>query len=173
MKVYLIAGKAGSGKNEVARIIQEYEDKTIVTGLSKYIKLFAMEMTDWKGQDLDKPRAFLQNMGDTLRGIDEDFLIKRMVEDFKVYEISGIENVVISDVRLVHEVEYFKNNFFVSKGHRQIPSAPVVPENDPSVLFNTAGMQPLIPYLMGQAHPYGTRLCDYQKCVRTNDLESV
>ncbi len=64
-------------------------------------------------------------------------------------------------------------NFFVSKGHKQIPSAPVVPENDPSVLFNTAGMQPLIPYLMGQAHPYGTRLCDYQKCVRTNDLDSV
>ena len=64
-------------------------------------------------------------------------------------------------------------NFFVSKGHKQIPSAPVVPENDPSVLFNTAGMQPLIPYLMGQTHPYGTRLCDYQKCVRTNDLEEV
>lgn len=64
-------------------------------------------------------------------------------------------------------------NFFVSKGHKQIPSAPVVPENDPSVLFNTAGMQPLIPYLMGQTHPYGTRLCDYQKCIRTNDLESV
>ena len=61
-------------------------------------------------------------------------------------------------------------NFFVSKGHKQIPSAPVVPENDPSVLFNTAGMQPLIPYLMGQTHPYGTRLCDYQKCLRTNDL---
>ena len=64
-------------------------------------------------------------------------------------------------------------SFFVSKGHKQIPSAPVVPENDPSVLFNTAGMQPLIPYLMGQVHPYGTRLCDYQKCVRTNDLEEV
>lgn len=64
-------------------------------------------------------------------------------------------------------------NFFVSKGHKQIPSAPVVPENDPSVLFNTAGMQPLIPYLMGQTHPYGTRLCDYQKCIRTNDLEEV
>jgi len=63
--------------------------------------------------------------------------------------------------------------FFVSKGHKQIPSAPVVPENDPSVLFNTAGMQPLIPYLMGQPHPYGTRLCDYQKCVRTNDLDSI
>ena len=64
-------------------------------------------------------------------------------------------------------------DFFVSKGHKQIPSAPVVPENDPSVLFNTAGMQPLIPYLMGQPHPYGTRLVDYQKCIRTNDLESI
>lgn len=64
-------------------------------------------------------------------------------------------------------------NFFVSKGHKQIPSAPVVPENDPSVLFNTAGMQPLIPYLLGEKHPYGTRLCDYQKCIRTNDLENI
>ena len=64
-------------------------------------------------------------------------------------------------------------DFFVNHGHKQIPSAPVVPENDPSVLFNTAGMQPLIPYLMGQSHPYGTRLCDYQKCIRTNDLDSV
>ena len=64
-------------------------------------------------------------------------------------------------------------NFFISKNHKQIPSAPVVPENDPSVLFNTAGMQPLIPYLMGQTHPYGTRLCDYQKCIRTNDLDEV
>ncbi len=64
-------------------------------------------------------------------------------------------------------------DYFVSKGHKQIPSAPVVPENDPSVLFNTAGMQPLIPYLMGKHHPYGKRLCDYQKCVRTNDLEEI
>ena len=64
-------------------------------------------------------------------------------------------------------------NFFISKGHKQIPSAPVVPENDNTVLFNTAGMQPLIPYLMGQPHPYGTRLCDYQKCIRTNDLDEV
>ena len=64
-------------------------------------------------------------------------------------------------------------NFFVSKGHVQIPSSPVVPENDPSVLFNTAGMQPLIPYLMGEVHPCGTRLCDYQKCIRTNDLDNI
>ena len=64
-------------------------------------------------------------------------------------------------------------DFFVSKGHKQIPSAPLVPENDPSVLFNTAGMQPLIPYLMGEEHPYGKRLCDYQKCVRLTDLEEI
>ncbi len=64
-------------------------------------------------------------------------------------------------------------NFFVSKGHKQIPSAPVVPENDPSVLFNTAGMQPLIPNLLGAPHPYGTRLCDYQKCIRTVDLDAI
>ena len=54
-----------------------------------------------------------------------------------------------------------------------IPSAPLIPENDPSVLFTTAGMQPLVPYLLGQTHPAGTRLTDYQKCVRTNDIEEV
>ena len=64
-------------------------------------------------------------------------------------------------------------SFFESKGHVRIPSAPIVPENDPSVLFNTAGMQPLVPYLKGQAHPKGKRLCDFQKCVRTNDLDAV
>jgi len=63
--------------------------------------------------------------------------------------------------------------YFVEQGHKQIPSAPVVPENDPSVLFNTAGMQPLIPYLLGNPHPYGTRLVDYQKCIRTNDLDAI
>lgn len=63
--------------------------------------------------------------------------------------------------------------FFVSKNHVQIPSAPVVPENDPSVLFNTAGMQPLIPYLMGKIHPAGSRICDYQKCIRLTDLDNI
>ncbi len=64
-------------------------------------------------------------------------------------------------------------NFFKSKGHSVIPSAPLIPENDPSVLFNTAGMQPLVPYLLGQKHPSGTRLTDYQKCLRTNDIDEV
>ena len=64
-------------------------------------------------------------------------------------------------------------NFFEKHGHKIIPSSPLIPENDPSVLFNTAGMQPLVPYLLGQKHPSGTRLVDYQKCVRTNDIEDV
>ena len=64
-------------------------------------------------------------------------------------------------------------SFFKNKGHKVIPSAPLIPENDPSVLFTTAGMQPLVPYLLGQKHPEGTRLTDYQKCVRTNDIEEV
>ena len=63
--------------------------------------------------------------------------------------------------------------YFEKLGHVCIPSAPLVPENDPSVLFNTAGMQPLIPYLMGEEHPFGKRLCDVQKCVRLTDLESI
>lgn len=64
-------------------------------------------------------------------------------------------------------------NFFKRHGHSVIPSAPVIPENDPSVLFTTAGMQPLVPYLLGQKHPSGTRLTDFQKCVRTNDIDEV
>ena len=64
-------------------------------------------------------------------------------------------------------------NFFKSKGHSVIPSAPLIPENDASVLFNTAGMQPLVPYLMGEPHPKGKRLTNYQKCVRTVDIDEV
>jgi alanyl-tRNA synthetase len=63
--------------------------------------------------------------------------------------------------------------FFKSKNHAIIPSASVVPENDPTVLFNTAWMQPLVPYLLGEKHPSGTRLADSQKCIRTGDIEEV
>ena len=63
--------------------------------------------------------------------------------------------------------------FFEEHDHKIIPSAPLIPINDPSVLFTTAGMQPLVPYLLGEKHPEGTRLTDYQKCVRTNDIDEV
>ncbi len=63
--------------------------------------------------------------------------------------------------------------FFESKGHKIIPSASLIPENDPTVLFTTAGMHPLVPYLLGEKHPEGARLTDVQKCVRTGDIDEV
>ncbi|MBR5228003.1 MAG: alanine--tRNA ligase [Clostridia bacterium] len=63
--------------------------------------------------------------------------------------------------------------FFEKNGHKIIPGAPLVPENDPTVLFTTAGMHPLVPYLSGEKHPSGTRLTDYQKCLRTDDIDEV
>ena len=64
-------------------------------------------------------------------------------------------------------------DFFVSQGHRIIPSASLIPENDPTVLFTTAGMHPLVPYLLGQSHPEGKRLTNVQKCIRTGDIDEV
>lgn len=63
--------------------------------------------------------------------------------------------------------------FFSARGHAVIPSASLIPENDPTVLFTTAGMHPLVPYLLGEKHPAGVRLCDVQKCVRTGDIDEV
>src|SRR3989338_9846368 len=63
--------------------------------------------------------------------------------------------------------------FFEERGHKMIPSASLVPENDPSVLFTTAGMQPLVPYLLGAPHPKGKRLVNVQKCVRTGDIDET
>ena len=108
MKIFLIAGKAGSGKNEVANLIKEKLGNSVITSFSKYIKLFTLELTNWDGRDITKPREYLQNMGDKLRSIDEDFLTKRILEDILVYKNENISNVIISDVRLVHEIEYFK-----------------------------------------------------------------
>ncbi len=64
-------------------------------------------------------------------------------------------------------------DFFKSKGHKIIPSASLIPENDPTVLFTTAGMHPLVPYLLGEKHPGGTRLTNSQKCIRTGDIDDV
>jgi len=64
-------------------------------------------------------------------------------------------------------------SFFKEKGHAEIKSAPLIPDNDPTVLFTTAGMHPLVPYLLGKKHPLGTRLTDYQKCIRTGDIDEV
>jgi alanyl-tRNA synthetase len=63
--------------------------------------------------------------------------------------------------------------FFEKRGHKRIPSAPLLPENDPSALFTSAGMHPLVPFLLGEPHPLGRRLVNFQKCLRTNDIDEV
>ena len=72
-----------------------------------------------------------------------------------------------------HELRKLYLDFFRGKGHAIIPSASLIPENDPTVLFTTAGMHPLVPYLMGEKHPEGVRLADVQKCIRTGDIDEV
>ncbi len=72
-----------------------------------------------------------------------------------------------------HELRNKYIEFFVSKDHTQISGASLIPENDPTVLFTTAGMHPLVPYILGQEHPAGNRLVDYQKCIRTGDIDAV
>ena len=68
------------------------------------------------------------------------------------------------------QLRHMWTEFFSARGHAVIPSASLIPENDPTVLFTTAGMHPLVPYLLGEKHPAGVRLCDVQKCVRTGEL---
>jgi Alanyl-tRNA synthetase len=73
----------------------------------------------------------------------------------------------------IHELRRKFIEFFKTKNHVEISGKSLIPENDPSVLFTTAGMHPLVPYLLGEAHPAGKRLVDYQKCIRTGDIEDV
>lgn len=86
-----------------------------------------------------------------------------------------ITEITFRDLRFMEANELRKKyiEFFVSKGHREIKSAPLIPENDPTCLFTTAGMHPLVPYLLGADHPLGSRLCDCQKCIRTGDIDEV
>src|SRR3989344_4037754 len=73
----------------------------------------------------------------------------------------------------VNEVRERYLDFFAKRGHAIIPSAPIVPENDPTTLFTSSGMQPLVPYLLGQEHPKGTRLANSQLSFRAGDIEEV
>ena len=112
MRVFLIAGKGSNGKDTVAKLIKDFYDekekKTIITGYAKYIKLFAMEVSGWDGNESTKPRALLQKIGSEIRDeIREDFFTHRMFEDLEFYK-KFYDNVVISDVRLPFEIEYMR-----------------------------------------------------------------
>ncbi len=116
MKVYLVAGKSGSGKNEVARIIKEYYEafgkRVVITEFSKYLKMFAKDVLNWDGNNEEKPRRFLQDLGVTIRENMEMplMLINRMKEDIKIYSLY-FDIVVISDVRLPEEIAEFKKEY--------------------------------------------------------------
>lgn len=115
MRVFVIAGKSGSGKGEVAKFINEYYiyklQKNVVTSYSKYLKLFAQELTDWDGVSANKPRDFLQSFGTKIRNYDKRFFTKRMIEDVAVYELDGVDNIIISDARMPDEIDEIRNNF--------------------------------------------------------------
>lgn len=115
MRVFVIGGKSGSGKNTVANLIKDYYDnigeKTIITEFSKYIKLYAKEMIGWNYDVNNKPRKFLQNMGQKVRKtLGEDIFINRMKEDISIYQ-EYFDNVVISDARLINEIDAFKEYY--------------------------------------------------------------
>ena len=115
MRIFIVAGKAGSGKGEVAKFINEYYiyklENCVVTQFSKYLKNFAQELTDWDGISANKPRKFLQDFGMKIREYDKEFFTKRMIEDINIYDLDGIENVIISDARMPEELEEIRENF--------------------------------------------------------------
>ena len=114
MRIFLIAGKAGSGKNEVAKIIKEYYiyklEECAITSYSKYIKNFALELTDWDGTDANKPRDFMQKLGDKIRANDPYYFTSNMIKDMQIYE-QYVKDLIVSDVRMPEEIEEIKENF--------------------------------------------------------------
>ena len=116
MKIFLIAGKAGSGKAEVAKMIKEFyiykKENSIITGYSKYLKMYAKEMIDWDGNENNKPRKFLQDLGSYIRHTLNMpyFFIDRVIDDIRVYERDA-SVCIIDDIRLPEEIEEIKKNF--------------------------------------------------------------
>jgi dephospho-CoA kinase len=114
MRIFLVAGKAGSGKGEVAKLIKEYYtyklEECAITSYSKYIKQFARELTDWDGTDANKPRDFMQELGDKIRRKDPYFLTSNMIKDISIYQ-EYVSDLVIADVRMPEEIEEIKENY--------------------------------------------------------------
>ncbi len=114
MKIFLVAGKAGSGKADVARYIKEYYiyklEDSVITEYSKYIKLFAKELTDWDGQATTKPRKYLQKTGAELRKMDPNYFTRRMIEDIDFYK-NHVQNVIIDDVRMPQEIKAIYDSY--------------------------------------------------------------
>lgn len=112
IKIYILSGKASSGKSTVANIIKETIPNTITISYASYLKMYAKEILGWDGNEDTKPREFLQQVGVELikNKIDSKMLIRRIIEDIKVYSYF-YDVVVISDARFIEEIEDIKNNF--------------------------------------------------------------
>ena len=108
MRIFLVAGKSGSGKGEIAKYIKEYYiyklEECAITSYSKYIKNFARDLTDWDGSDNNKPRDFMQKIGDEIRQMDPKYFTSNMIKDMSIYE-KYVDVVVISDVRMQKEIK--------------------------------------------------------------------
>lgn len=114
MRIFLVAGKAGSGKKEVAKLIREYYaykmEDSAVTSFSKYIINFTKELTDWDGSPGNKPRDFMQKLGDNIRATDPYYFTKSMIQDISIYE-KYVNDLVICDVRMPEEIDEIRNNY--------------------------------------------------------------
>ena len=115
MRIFIVGGKAGSGKSDVATFIKEFFiyklENSVITEYSKYLKIFAKEMTDWDGVSENKPRDFLQNFGSVIRKDDKYFFTRRMSEDINIYSLNNMDNVIISDARMPEEITEIKNEY--------------------------------------------------------------
>lgn len=111
MKIIILSGKARSGKNEVANILKnKLKGKTVIIAYASYLKMYAHEIIGWDLDENNKPRTFLQEIGDLVKEIDQKFLINRILEDIEVYK-NYFDNIIISDARFVHEIEDVRNKY--------------------------------------------------------------
>ena len=114
MKIFVIGGEARSGKSTFGNYLKEelkdYGYKPCVMQISNPLYSYAKNYFNYDPNKDPKPREFLQNTGDLMRAIDTNFLTKRILDDIKIYKELGIENVIISDVRLINEINYIKNS---------------------------------------------------------------
>jgi len=110
-KIYIISGKAGSGKDTVADILKNnLKDKTIIISYASYLKEYAKNILNWNGNNEDKPRTFLQEIGDLVKSINPNFLVNRILEDIEVYK-HYYQNIIISDARFESEIKSIENKY--------------------------------------------------------------
>lgn len=116
MKIYIISGKAGTGKTYIANKIKSFYSKAIILSYAAYLKEYARNIIGWNLDEKTKPRVLLQNLGDEVKSIDNLILIRRMIEDIQIYS-KYFDCIIISDARFKEEIELIKDNYKVTTIH--------------------------------------------------------